>query len=88
MGGANREQERILVIGGKPLTRLDNIMVDLGEIGWGVGDWFDLVLDRNNWRALVNAAMNLRFPYLAGKLSSGCTTSNLPSCAQFHRVSE
>jgi hypothetical protein len=32
------------------------------EIGWGSVDWTGLTLDRDKWRALVNAVMNLRFP--------------------------
>jgi len=35
--------------------------MDLHEVGWGM-DWIDMVQDRNRWRALVNAVMNLRFP--------------------------
>jgi hypothetical protein len=33
--------------------------MDLREIGWGDMDWIDLVQDRDQWRALVNTAMNL-----------------------------
>jgi hypothetical protein len=36
--------------------------MDLGEIGWGGIVWIDLVEDRDQWRALVNAVMNLRVP--------------------------
>jgi hypothetical protein len=36
--------------------------MDLGEVGWGDVDWNGLVQDRNMWRALVNAVINLRFP--------------------------
>jgi hypothetical protein len=32
----------------------------LGEVGWGGVDWIGLAQDRNTWRALVNAVMNLR----------------------------
>jgi hypothetical protein len=34
--------------------------MDLREIGWGGMDWADLALDRDQWRALVNTAINLR----------------------------
>jgi hypothetical protein len=40
---------------------VDNIRIDLGDIGWGDGDWIDLGQNRDRRRALVNAVMNLRF---------------------------
>jgi hypothetical protein len=36
------------------------ILIDLREIGWDGMDWIDLAQDRDQWRALVNTAMNLR----------------------------
>ena len=36
--------------------------MDLQEMGWGSIDWIYLAQDRDRWRALVNAAMNLRVP--------------------------
>jgi hypothetical protein len=36
--------------------------MDLGEIGWGGVEWIFLGEDRDKWRALVNAALNLRVP--------------------------
>jgi hypothetical protein len=41
---------------------VDNIKMDLREIGWDGGDWIDLAQDRDQWRALVKAVMNLRVP--------------------------
>jgi hypothetical protein len=41
---------------------VDNIKIDLREIGWDDLDWFDLVQGRDQWRALVNTLMNLSFP--------------------------
>ena len=40
----------------------DNIKMDLQKVGWGCGDWIELVQDRDMWQALVNAVMNLRVP--------------------------
>ena len=53
--------------GKRPLGRLrhrweDNIRMDLEEIGINAGNWVDSARDRNCWRALVNAALNLRVP--------------------------
>jgi hypothetical protein len=39
-----------------------NIKMDLREIGWPGMDWINLAQDRDQWRALVNAVMNLRVP--------------------------
>jgi hypothetical protein len=36
--------------------------MDLGEIGWGGIDWIGLAQDRDQLKALVKAAVNLRFP--------------------------
>jgi hypothetical protein len=41
---------------------VDNIKMDLREIGWDGMAWLDLTQDRDQWRALVNAVMNLRVP--------------------------
>jgi hypothetical protein len=59
----------------------------LVEIKFGGLDWIGLAPDGYKWRALVNAVMNLRDPYSAGKLLSGFTTGDLSSSAQLHKVS-
>jgi hypothetical protein len=41
---------------------VDNIKMDLGEIGWDGMGWINLAQDRDYWRALVNTVMNLQVP--------------------------
>jgi hypothetical protein len=48
---------------GKPRRRwVDNIKMDLAEIGWDGREWIDPAQDRDLWRALVNPVMNFRVP--------------------------
>jgi hypothetical protein len=68
--GEKRNVYRLLV--GKPEGKesierprrrwVNNIKMDLLEIGWGGADWIGLAQDRDKWRALVNAVTNLRVP--------------------------
>jgi hypothetical protein len=68
--GEKRNAYRILVgkpEGNRPLGRprrrwVDNIKMDLREIGWDDIDWIDLAQARDQWRALVHTVMNLRVP--------------------------
>jgi len=53
--------------GGRPLGRprrrwVDNIRMDLQEVRCGYMDWIGLAQDRDRWRTLVSAVMNLRVP--------------------------
>jgi hypothetical protein len=68
--GEKRNVYRLLVgkpEGKRPLGRprrrwIDNIMMDLLEVGLSGVDWIGLAQDRYRWRALVNSVMNLRVP--------------------------
>jgi hypothetical protein len=41
---------------------VDNIKIDLREIGWDGMEWINLAQDRDKWRALMNTVMELRVP--------------------------
>jgi hypothetical protein len=45
---------------------VDNIKMVVGEIGWGAMDWIGMFLDRDQWKALVIAVVNLRVPWNTG----------------------
>jgi hypothetical protein len=65
--------------GRKPLGRprrrwMDNIRMDLVEVGCGDVDWIGPAQDRERWGALVNSVLNLRVPLTARKLSIVLTT--------------
>jgi hypothetical protein len=68
--GRNRNAYRLLVGKserkrplGRPRRRwVSNIKIDLLELGWGDVNWIGLAQDRDKWRAVVNAVMNLRVP--------------------------
>jgi hypothetical protein len=90
--GEKRNAYRILVEnpeGKRPLGRprcrwVFNIKMDLREIEWAGMDWIDLAKDRDQWRALVNAVMNLRVPQNAGKFLSSCTIGGFSRRARLH----
>jgi hypothetical protein len=68
--GKKRNAYRLLVgnpQGRRPLGRprrrwLDNIRMDLVEVGWSEVDWIGLAQDWDRWRVLVNSVLNLRVP--------------------------
>jgi hypothetical protein len=75
--GEGRNVYRILVgrpEGKRPLGRSrrrweDGVKMDIREIGWGGGvEWIHLAEDRDRWRAVVNAVMNLRVVAPRGQL--------------------
>jgi hypothetical protein len=57
-----RKPERKRPLGRRRRRRMDNIRMDLGELGWGGVDLIGLTQDRNRWRALVNPVVTLRVP--------------------------
>jgi hypothetical protein len=68
IGEEKKNMSRLLVgklQGNRPLGRpkrrwVDNIRMDILELGWGGVDWIGLVQDRDKWGALVNVVMNLQ----------------------------
>jgi hypothetical protein len=69
-GGEKRNAYGLLVgkpEGRRPLRRpgrrwLDNISMDLVEVGWGDVDWIGLAQNRDRWRAVVSSVLKLRVP--------------------------
>ena len=54
------EDKRLL---GRPRRRWENkIKMDLPELGFGGMDWIELAQDRDRWRAVMNAVMEIRVP--------------------------
>ena len=51
---------------------VDNIRMDLQEVGCEYMDWIGLAQDRDRWRTLVSAVMNLRVPRNAGNFLTSC----------------
>jgi hypothetical protein len=90
--GEKRNVYRILVgmpegkrLLGRPRLRwVDNMKMDLREIGRDDMDWIDLTQNRDQWRALVNTVMNLRVPSNAGKFLSGSTIGIFSRRAHLH----
>jgi hypothetical protein len=90
--GEKRNAYRILV--GKPEGKIplgrprhrwvDNIKMNLREVGWDDMDWIYLAQDRDQWRTVVNTVMNLCVPYNPGKSLSSCTISEFLRRGQLH----
>jgi ribonucleotide reductase beta subunit family protein with ferritin-like domain len=70
MNGEKGKAYRILVekpegerqLGRSKYTWIDNIDMNLTQTSWDGKDWIDLAQDRDQWRALVNIALNLLIP--------------------------
>jgi len=57
---------------GRPRRRWTDIRMDLQEVECGYMDWIRLAQDRDGWRRLVSAVMNLRVPQNAGNFLTSC----------------
>jgi hypothetical protein len=63
---------------------VENIKLDLRDIGWDGMNWIDLAQDRDQRRSLVNTVMNLRVPKYVEKFSSSCRIGCISRRSQIH----
>ena len=74
---------------GRPRRRwVDNIRMDLQEVGCGYMDWIGLAQGRHRWRTLVSAVMNLRVPWNAGIFLTSCKPVSFSRRTVHHGVSK
>ena len=94
--GEERGAYKVLVgkpEGKRPLGRprrgwVDNIRMDLQELGCGYVDWIGLAQDRDGWRKLVNAVMNFRVPKNAGNFLTSCKPVSFSRRTLHHGVNK
>ena len=94
--GEERGVYRFLV--GKPERRrplwrprrrwVDNIRMDVQDVGCGYMDWIGLVQDRDRWQTLVSAVMNLPVPWNAGNFLTSCKPFSFSRMTLHHGVSK
>jgi len=72
---------------GRPRRMWVNIIrMDLQEVGCGYMDWIGLAQDRDRWRTLVSAVLNLRVPYNVGNFLTSCKSVSFSRRALHHEV--
>ena len=80
------EGKRLL---GRPRRRwVDNIKMDLQEVGCGYVDCIGLAQDRDRWRTLMSMVMNLRVPQNAGNFLASCKPVSFSRRTLHHGVSK
>ena len=74
---------------GRPRCRwVHNIRMYLQEVGCGYMDWIGLAQDKDRWRMLVSAVMNLRVPWNAGNFLTSCKPVSFSRRTLHHGVSK
>ena len=67
---------------------VDNIRMDLQEVGCGYVDWIGLAQGRDRWRSLVSEVMNLRVPQNAENFLTSCKPVSFSRRTLHHGVSK
>ena len=75
-------------LGWPRLRWVDNIRMDLHVVGCGYMNWIEPAQDRDMWRALVSAVMNLRVPLNAGNFLTSCKPVSFSRRTLHHGVSK
>ena len=74
---------------GRPRRRwVDNIGMGSQEVGCGYVDWIGLAQDRNMWRTLVSAVMNLRVKQKRGEFLTSCKPVSFSRRTLHHGISK